>query len=341
MITTHHKAHLEEVVRRDTRYAPFLRLPLKEVDLPFETACPFTRPPLRFDHTNLYPEVKNDTGTVISGCPGVRFNPSIIASGDGYLLSWRHGWAGCNIYACRLDQDFQPVGEAVKLRLRRKGATFGREDARWFRLNGKLHLSYTGVAGTYGPTNVLFARVNESTLAVEDKFHPKGYLRQPWEKNHAYFDHQGIAHAVYSIFPHKILRVEGNQATVAYETKCQALKDRWTGGRLCGGASPVLHKGLWYHFFHGSTEWNGRRQYNFGLACYLPEPPFEIVRFTPHPLDVADVTQKHDHGSDVLFPGGAVYLGKEWVIAAGAHDRWSELRYYSAEWVEAQLEDVT
>lgn len=341
MITVYHKTHLEEIAQRDRRYEPFLRLPLKEIDFPFESVCPFTRPPIRFDHLNLFPEVRDEENRIIGGLPGVRFNPSIIESGDGYLFSWRHGWAGSHIYACRLDRDFKPVGEATKLKLRRKGATWGREDARWFRLNGKLHISYTGVVGGQGPTNVLFARINEETLAVEDKFFPKGFPRQPWEKNHQYFDYQGVAHAVYSIFPHRILRIEGSQGRFVYETKCQALKDRWTGGRLSGGASPVLHKGLWYHFFHGSTEWNGRRQYNMGLVCHRPEPPFEIVRYTPHPLDVADVTIAHDHGCDVLFPGGAVHLGKEWVIAAGAHDRWAELRFYGENWVERQLEDVS
>lgn len=340
MITKYHKTHLEDIAQRDRRYLPFLRFPLVEITKPFEAACPFSRPPLRFDHTNLFPQVKNENDTVVGGCPGIRFNPSIIESGDGYLFCWRHGWRGCDIWACRLDRDFQPVGEAKKLKLRRKNATYGREDARWFRLNGYLHLSYTGVVGEKGPTNVLFARINETTLTVEDKFHPKGYARQSWEKNHAYFDYQGVAHAVYSIFPHRILRIEGNHGAFVAETKCQVLKDTWTGGRLCGGASPVFHQGLWYHFFHGSTEWNGRRQYNCGLICFRPEPPFEIVKFTRHPIDVADVTQVHSHGCDVLFPGGAVFLGKEWVIAHGVHDRWCQLHFYDADWINDQLEDA-
>lgn len=330
-LTKEQHAWLQAVSQRDRRYAPFLGLPvLDEAVSPPMPDCPFARPAIRFDHFNLCP-----------GSPGVRFNPSIIESGDGYLFSWRHGWAGCHIYAVRLDREFKPQGEPVKLMLRRSGATYGREDARWFRLNGRLHISYTGVVGGQGPTNVLFARINEDTLAVEDKFFPKGFPRQSWEKNHAYFDYQGVAHAVYSISPHRILKVEGNVAQFIHKTETTpSLKDRWHGGRLCGGASPVLHHGLWYHFFHGSTEWNGRRQYNMGLVCYSPKPPFEVVKFTPHPLDAADPLVPHDHGCDVLFPGGAVYKDGQWIIASGVHDRWSEIRFYDADWVESQLEDV-
>jgi predicted GH43/DUF377 family glycosyl hydrolase len=333
LITADHHQHLAAVARYDRRYARFTRLPVTPVERPLQARCKHTRPAIRFDHHNLFPKGQPN------GCPGVRFNPSIIASGDGYLFVWRHGWAGCNLYACRLDADFRPVGTATRLKLRKSWCKYGREDPRWFRLNGKLHVSYTGVVGNQGPTNVCFARVNEQTLEVEDKWHPRIPGRQAWEKNHAYFDYQGIAHAVYSIHPHRILRVEGSQSMFVAETR-GTIRDRWQGGRLCGGASPVLHNGKWWHFFHGSTEWNGRRQYNAGLAVFSAEPPFAIERFTPYPVDVANPFEEHDAGCDVLFPGGAVCLGDEWVIASGAHDRWAELRFYDAAWLESQLENA-
>lgn len=323
MILADHVEHLKILADDDPRYA----------EMKFSTAAyhkesaTTAKRVIRFDHKNLFP-----------GAPGLRFNSSIIASGDGYLFAWRTGWEGSQVYAGRLDAAFQPVGEAKMLKLRmRKAAGFGREDPRWFRLNGKLHLMYIGVAGSLGPTNVCFARINEETLETEDRFHPAIPRRQSWEKNHSYYDVDGVAHAVYTIVPHRIIRVEGRKASFVAETPTVI---EWLGGRICGGASPVLVGDEWYHFFHGSTEWNGRRRYNMGCYTFENRHPWKVTRFTPHPLDEADITQPHDNHCDVLFPGGAVLAGDEWIIAQGTHDRWSELRFYDRAWVETQLEPV-
>lgn len=279
---------------------------------------------IRFDHTNLH------AGEI----PGVRFNSTIIESGDGYLYAFRNGWRGSNIYICKLTKDFVPIaGEWKLLQLGSRGARVGREDPRLFRLNGKLHIWYIGYNGKL--TNVLFARINEDTLQVEDVFMPDLPQRQPWEKNWSFFDYQGIAYAVYSIIPHRIIRIEGNHATWGDNT---AFNGRWSGGHMRGGASPVMHKGELYHFFHGSTtHTDGKRIYNMGCYTFNPEPPFNILRYTPDPLDIADPATNKDNYCHVLFPGGAVYRDGQWFIAHGIHDRWSEIRSYPADWVESQL----
>jgi predicted GH43/DUF377 family glycosyl hydrolase len=301
-------------------------------------AAIFSRPAIKLDHNNFCPEM-----------PELRLNPSIIASGDGYIFAWRHGWAGSDIFVVRMNADFQPVGEPKQLDLRRSGADFGREDSRLFRVNGVLHIMYIGVAKKFGPVNVLYARLNEETLEVDTdragrrprkaRWNPRipGRMAGSWEKNHGYFEHDGVVHAIYSISPHRILEVRGRDAQFVHSTTPRI---KWSGGRLSGGAAPVFHNGEWYHFFHGNTEWNGRRQYNMGVYTFEPKPPFRITRFTPHPIDVADPTVSHDNHCDVLFPGGAVKLPDEWLVAHGIHDRWSELRFYNAAWVESQLEKV-
>ena len=284
-------------------------------------AVEVTSKSIRIDHTNFIPEIT-----------GLRFNSSIIESGTGYIYAFRNGWRGSNIYAARMNHYFEPTGEWAKLELTNKGARVGREDCRLFRLNGKLHVSYTGYTGRN--TNVLFARINEDTLKVEDVFFPQIVGRQSWEKNIVMFDYKGIAHGIYSTNPHKILRIEGNKTEWAYETP---FTGSWAGGHMRGGASPVMHAGLWYHFFHGSTQYQGRRVYNMGLVTFKPEPPFEIVSYTPEPIDVADTNVAHDNYCHVIFPGGAVYKNGRWIIAHGIHDRWSELRFYDSAWIESQL----
>ena len=278
---------------------------------------------IRFDHHNLHPEI-----------PGMRFNPSIIESGDGYIFAFRNGWRGSRIFLCRLTKDFQPAGEVAKLQLPTSGV-IGHEDPRLFRLNGKLHIVY--VAYTGKRTHVKFSRINEDRLTVEDNFFPQIDKRASWEKNHSYFDYQGIAHAVYDSTPnHRILKIEGSRTEWAYSSPFQ---HSWSGGYIRGGCSPVLVGGKWYHWFHGATtQKNGRRLYNMGLIVFRAEPPFEILAYTPSPIDVADpsVTPK-DQWADVIFPCGAVLAGDRWAIAMGVADRWCEIRFYDRQAVESSL----
>ena len=101
----------------------------------------------------------------------------------------------------------------------------------------------------------------------------------------------------------------------------------------------MLVDGKWYHWFHGATtQKNGRRLYNMGLIVFRAEPPFDILAYTPSPIDVADpaVTPK-DQWADVIFPCGAVLAGDRWAIAMGVADRWSEIRFYDRAAVESAL----
>lgn len=286
------------------------------------------RSPVRFDHFNLHPDVI-----------GMRFNASIIESGDGYLYAFRNGWQASMVFICRLDRDFKPIGECKLLGLGSKAATVGREDPRLFRLNGKLHVWYIGYCNTR--TNVLFARINEETLTVEDKFFPMLKGRDPVEKNWAHFDYHGVAHAVYDTQPeHRIIRIEGGQADWAYSTP---FAGKFSGGKIRGGASPVLHDGHYWHFFHAAiTQTNGRRRYSTGVLLFEPEPPFKVVKYTPHPIDMADIGPKQiDTHVDCLFVGGAIYQDGMWITANGIDDRYSEIRFYDHAMIQSQLEDTS
>lgn len=284
---------------------------------------------IRFDHENLYP------GEI----PGIRFNCSIIESTthDGFLFSFRNGWIGSRLYLCRLTPDFKPIPKAwAKLELPTRGIV-GHEDGRLFRLNGKLHIVYVAYGGRR--THVKFARIDEETLKVEDQFFPQLAGRASWEKNHSYYDYQGIAHAIYDTSPnHRILRIEGNQATWAHSTP---FTGSYSGGLIRGGASPVMVDGHWWHFFHGvTTQANGRRRYNTGVIVFKPEPPFEIVSYTPDPIDEADIERKHDCWCDCLFICGVVYKDGRFITANGVHDRRCEIRFYDKAEIVQQLSMV-
>jgi predicted GH43/DUF377 family glycosyl hydrolase len=276
-----------------------------------------THKTIRFDHTNLHPEI-----------PGIRFNCSIIESGEGYIFSSRTGWSGSRIILCRLDKNFQPIpNEWQILKLSTKG-TRGHEDARLFRLNGFLHLMIVYYGGR--KTTVRYARINEPTLQVEDEFFPITNPRRELEKNHSYFDYQGIAHCVYETTnQHRILRIEGSKTEWAAETP---FKGHYSGGPIRGGASPVLHDGYFWHFTHGVTTSHSGRRYNIGVTKFRAEPPFDIVAYSPMPLVTAE-----ESGNWCIFPCGAVKVGDKWAISMGVDDKHCEIRFYDMDWVESQL----
>ncbi len=280
-----------------------------------------------FDHATLHP-----------GLPGKRFNGSLIAWQAGYLLAWRSGWEGSEVYLTRLDRHFDPLGQAVKLDLPHGNANFGREDPRLFLYAGKLHVGFTGVEGANGwvqRTSQLYARLDDG-LRVERVYAPHYPGRAAWEKNWVFFEHAGDLLAVYSSAPQRILRVDGDRTELLHETATPAT---WRGGEIRGGAAPVRVGDEWWHFFHDSVPGHGvPRIYRAGLLAFEAAPPFAVTRMTAAPLLVSDLAdQPADQYTPVIFPGGAVRAGAEWVLACGIHDRWLGLFRFAHHDLEARL----
>jgi predicted GH43/DUF377 family glycosyl hydrolase len=293
---------------------------------------------IRFDRDNLAP-----------GRDGDRMNPSLLPVGDGYLYTWRNYWSGADTYAIRLDADFRPRGSPVKLDLFLPQASTTREDARLFWHRGRLHVWYTGSMRRRGRkiVSVCFARLDERTLATECRFYPALPGRgAEYEKNWAMFDHAGRLYAVYGTLPeHRVLRIECGLATMAHVTPNPSA---YSGHYARGGASPWLHNGEYYHWFHGYGAERGRRVYNMGVCTFEAKPPFRVLRMTRRPVAVADVRDnpkvaqdtagyKHSH---VVFPCGAFPLGDQWAVSVGVHDVWGEVRFYPMRELERRLEPV-
>jgi len=268
----------------------------------------------RFDETNLAP-----------GQPGKRFNSSIIAYGDGYLMAYRDGWAGSEIHLVRLDAACNPVGNSWKLHLRHSKANYGREDPRLFMHNGRVHVAYAGVVGRPLHTNVLYARLAED-LTVEQVSFPMLKGRNRWEKNWSFFSSGGELFAVYAVAPHRIIRVDGSHAEFVYESPTRIT---WHGGEMRGGASPVLVGDEWWHFFHDRIDTGGMATYRTGLYTFSAKPPFAPLRYLPDPLMVANAASRpHDQYCNVVFTCGAAQAGNGWILSSGIHDRWTELQRF-------------
>jgi predicted GH43/DUF377 family glycosyl hydrolase len=291
----------------------------------------------RYDHNSLPPLGDKH-----------RFNATVLAMPRGLLMAYRDGWKGSQLWTVPLDDDGLVDGEPIKLNIQHADAGFGREDPRLFWHKGKPHISFIGVVGNqrrHGKlkhTNQLFARLTADGRAIEDVFSPNDYppgrkqhVRKRWEKNWQFFDHNNELHAVYSIRPHVVLRVECG--TVA-EVSNTAWPMPWTGGEPRGGAAPVRIGDEWYCFFHDRVRVDGVTTYRMGVYTFDAAPPFTPRRCTAEPIMWADPSTKpEDQWCACVFPGGAVYRGGDWLIAMGVHDRWTEIHRFDAAWVEERL----
>lgn len=288
--------------------------------------------PLRLDRPDLDPDV-----------PGYRFNGSLARRGDGYVFVCRDGWAGSDVWAWRLDAGFRPTGRGRRLDLTHWAAGYGREDPQLFEYGGRLFVAFVGVQGAEGRvlrTNVLFAELRDD-LTAGPVYAPRapGVDPRRWEKNWGFFESDGALYAVYSIAPHRVLRVRGNSA----EWAAGPLPNRlpWGGGERRGGAPPVRVGDELWTFFHDRVDRPGRKPlYRMGLIANDAAFPFLPRRHVPGPILAADPNTNPNNYCDCLFPRGAVRVGPDWVVASGEHDRWTALHAFPHADLERRLVGV-
>ncbi len=289
----------------------------------------------RLDHTTAWP-----------GFPGRRFNASILRHEDGYLFAYRHGWEDCQIYLGRLDAELNPVGEPWPLDLSHPvEATLGREDPRVFLYQRQIHVSFTGFKGHDRrgrlQTSVLYARLGPDLRVAEVHYPHYPGRAVPMEKNWAFFEHDGGLCCVYSIRPHRVLRVEGDRAELAHESLG---KIPWWGGEPHGGTPPVRVGDEFWHFFHDRTGAHDPHYYRMGVYAFEARPPFRVTRCSPEPILVADRATNRGPERNyiaVLFPAGAVREENGWLVSAGVHDRWTEFHRFSDETLAGQMIQVS
>ncbi len=271
------------------------------------------------------------------GYPGKRFNSSMVKHGDGYLLSYRDGWEGSEIHLIRLNKDLAPASPPQKLNLfHPREANYGREDPRLFWHKGQLHVSYIGVVGGHAilHTSQLYARLN-AMFQVEEVLYPHYPPRNSWEKNWGFFSHEDVLYASYSISPHRVLKINGPNSEMLYNTPTPF---PWAGGELRGGTPPIPVGNEYWSFFHSRSEVRGHRIYDIGVYAFEAKPPFHITRVTPKYIAIADPSTKPaDQYASVLFPCGAVLDGDRWLVAMGVHDRWTEIREFSHEQLQREM----
>lgn len=287
---------------------------------------------LTLNEHNFFPEL-----------PGKRFNPALIEWDGDLVFCWRDGWKGSDLWAVRMDKTLQPLGRASRIVVPpHPECSYGREDPTLFIHKGSLHVSFVGVEG-YGQkvarTNMMYARLG-ADFQIEESYYarrPPGVPGNRWEKNWQFVSRGDRLLAVYLVSP-SLQVVELKQGKTEWVFKKEHPLP-WTGGEVRGGATPVLHNGEYYAFFHDRVDRAGKRVYRVG--CYTFDPDtFQAIRCTRRPLIIADPRTNPGNYCHCVFPRGAVLQGENWLLSCGAHDRFTEIRRMSAVAVESLLEPV-
>lgn len=269
------------------------------------------------------------------------FNCSLIEHRGELLMAYRAGWFNSRIWIVQFDHRYQPVAN-IPVNINHPLAFNSSEDPRLFSHDGNLWLAFCGAVPTNEgvQANQLLARLDDG-LQVAEYIAPL-YSRRtyPMEKNWTYFAQEGKLHCIYSINPHRILRLDGDRANDVSET---AAIFPWAGGLLRGGACPVRRGDEYYVFFHGAKDAvaGGDRLYTMGAYTFDVNPPFAVKRITPFPILVPTEKEKPAGlRAKVVFPCGALVRNDEWIVSYGLHDTFCELAFFGLDKLESALQPV-
>ena len=254
--------------------------------------------------------------------------------GQTVLVTRRGNWP----YFWWIESDQAVGGERIAID--HPLARLGAEDARAFHWAGKLWISFSGLSGTWQRlvVTMMLAELDDQGQAVRvlPVYPPAGLAAEGlrgWEKNWAFFDRDGTLCAVYRSRPWVVLSFDDDFRS-SIITHHEWSDPAWEWGHIRGGASPVLHNGEWYCFFHStnySPIW-----YTLGLLTFDAETLLPIRMITTPLLQPEEVVGQ----KPVVFPCGAILDGDKWRVTYGHNDLECRLLSFDAATIEKQLEDV-
>ena len=283
---------------------------------------------------------------IVPGYPKA-FNPSLIAYGEGYLLSFRvrHKVSPKQkpllsrskdisfVGVVKLDKSFKAVAQSAQLLeitsySSQLSATA--EDARLLNIGGRIYIFFNDLplSETQGHYALYYGELieKEGTFVLKEQAKPLNYAQAvPIEKNWSPFTADGKLYLIYSDAPRVILEVDretGNCSEVA-RTPSQW---RWQWGEIRGGTPALLlADGYFLTFFHSSIPvdpFNKKkgRIYVMGAYTFEKNLPFSPLAVTPSPVgQPQDYTKENQH--KVVFPGGLVIENDFIYVAWGKNNK--------------------
>lgn len=274
------------------------------------------------------------------------FNPSIIAWGKHYLLSFRvipdrkssfDSWIGLVF----LSQDFEPISKPQKLHLTDPLSPIPprAEDARLVRIGNYVYIVYSNNPDqkiSRVGFRVYFAQLTYDMEGFEIEnpqhlVHFEGETPNLREKNWVPFEHHSTLFFSYSLSPHTVLCPFFDTGT------CQTFAESdvqhsWQWGILRGGTPGLLIGQDYLAFFHSSKKMktvhsDGEEVLHYFMGAYLfsSDYPFELKKISPFPIIGKDFYsppyhKPYWHPVRVIFPGGFIFNEKHIWIVYGRQD---------------------
>ena len=275
--------------------------------------------------------------------PGA-YNPSIIRYNDNYLLTFRYlpnrvgiPWLSF-IGVVLLDESFEPITNAQLLdtRFHLSSVPSQSEDARVFCYNGKYYVIYNDnmevIFPSLGDRRDMYVA---ELLYIDNQFvltdpikliHETKYSSVLWQKNWSPFEWNGKLLLTYTINPHEIIypNLDNGICQHFYETNKSI---QWNLGQLRSSSPAQYVNGEYLSFFHSgfytSSSCSDSRDlwhYYMGAYTFSAEPPFEITKISPSPIDAPGFYTYSSYEKRVIYPGGFIVNGSNIYVAYGKDD---------------------
>ncbi len=274
---------------------------------------------------------------------GRAWNPSITTIGGRRVMAItvsmdRDRVDTAEVRLLELGEDFQ-ITKSFDPRLNDVLGTKYSEDMRVFVHGDRLYgICYAGSPFKDG-SGLALVELNREMNVDRVRLLDAGQRCREYEKNWLPFSWGNDILCVYSITPHRILRLSSS-----IETMCEtgsALE--WSFGEARGGTPPIEVDGEYLSFFHsytyrpGSEECWTNRVYHVGAYTFSNRPPFSITRATKTPLMTATLDNIPPFPATV-FPCGAICENGTLWVSYGKHDRESRIAAIEVKELNRHLE---
>lgn len=279
----------------------------------------------------------------LKGYPNA-FNPSIIKTKKGFLLSFRHCLAPQDpevsyIGVVALDETLTPISKPQLLNTRptNSRSPSRSEDARIFSYNNQLYVVYNDKKCPRNQpeerrdmfiAKVQYNQFTEQFYISETKklCYTDKYETRKVEKNWSPFVWKKNLLFIYTGCPHEIIypNLKSGECVEAYTT---AFMSNWKWGEIRGGTPGQLVDGEYLTFFHSmkvtsSEASNGVPMFHYYMGAYTfsSEPPFEVEKVSSAPIIGKNFYTRSKLDKRVIFPGGFAVKGPHIYLAYGKDD---------------------
>jgi predicted GH43/DUF377 family glycosyl hydrolase len=273
------------------------------------------------------------------------FNPSLVAYGDGYLLSFRITtfYPGKGDKP-RYDSSFTGLAKLDKnLKLVKKSVHFldlftnstqrsiSAEDLKLMSVGDRIYAIFNDVPLDLKPhTNAMYfveiEEVNGAFVSVGRAVMLQYEKARLVEKNWSPFVYEGKLCLIYSDGPRIILEAD-METGLCKEIVCEPINYNWSWGRVRGGTPTYFVDGQFLSVFHSvisAESLTGQhkrlnRNYVMGAYTFDAKAPFSVRSMTSPLGQLSDYN--HQNICKVVFPGGLVFEEKFVRVAWGKNDK--------------------